>query len=74
MEGGDNKLASFTVPALKAFLKVRSQNVSGNKQELVARAIGWQKNVFFSANSRSSGSPKNNVKTLSFPFPITFPL
>ena len=47
MEGGDNKLAKFTVPALKVFLKVRSQNVSGNKQELVARAIGWQKSIFF---------------------------
>ena len=32
MEGGDNKFAKFTVPALKAFFKVRSENVSGNKQ------------------------------------------
>ena len=32
MEGGDNKFAKFTVLTLKAFLKVRSQNVSGNKQ------------------------------------------
>ena len=47
MEGGDNKFAKFTVPTLKAFLKVRSQNVSGNKQELVARARGWQKRIFF---------------------------
>ena len=30
MEGGDNKFTKFTVPTLKAFLKVRSQNVSGN--------------------------------------------
>ena len=28
----DNKFAKFTVPTLKAFLKGRSQNVSGNKQ------------------------------------------
>ena len=32
MEGGDNKFAKYTVPTLKAYLKVRSQNVSGNKQ------------------------------------------
>ena len=32
MEGGDNNPAKITVPALKAFLKARSQNVSGNKQ------------------------------------------
>ena len=31
MEGGDNKFAKFTVPTLKVILKVRSQNVSGNK-------------------------------------------
>ena len=43
MEGGDNKFAKFTVPTLKGFLKVPIQNVSGNKQELVARARGWQK-------------------------------
>ena len=40
MEGGDSEFAKFTVPTLKAFLKARSQSVSGNKQELVARAIG----------------------------------
>ena len=32
IEGGDTKFAKFTVPTLKAFLKVRSQNVSGSKQ------------------------------------------
>ena len=32
MKGGDNKFVKFTVPTLKAFLKVCSQNVSGNKQ------------------------------------------
>ena len=29
---GDNKFAKFTVPTLKALLKVRSQSVSVNKQ------------------------------------------
>ena len=32
MEGGDSEFANFTLPALKAFLESRSQNVSGNKQ------------------------------------------
>jgi len=47
MEGGDNKFAKFTVPTFKALLKVHSQNVSGNKQQLAACAIGWQKTYFF---------------------------
>ena len=55
MEGGDNKFAKFTVPTLKALLKVHSQNVSGNKQQL-----------FFPTNSQSSGSLKNDVKTRFF--------
>jgi len=29
---GDNKFAKFTMTTLKAFLKVRNQSVSGNKQ------------------------------------------
>ena len=45
MEGGDSKFAKFTVPTVKAFLKARSQNVSGNKQQLVARA-GMPKYAF----------------------------
>ena len=32
MEGGDSEFANLTLPALKAFLEARSQNVSGNKQ------------------------------------------
>ena len=43
MEGDNSDFAKFTVPVLKVFLKARSQSVSGNKQELVARAIGCQK-------------------------------
>ena len=39
MEGGDGKFAKVTVSASEAFLKACSQNVSGNKQELVARAV-----------------------------------
>ena len=76
MEGGDHKFAKFTVPTLKGFLKVPIQNVSGNKQELVARARGWQKKSIFSMKSRSSGQPKNEVKTLfprsPSPFPCNF--
>ena len=43
MEGDKSDFAKFTVPVLKVFLKARSQSVSGNKQELVARAIACQK-------------------------------
>ena len=32
MEGGDSEFANFTLPTLKTFLEVRSQNVPGNKQ------------------------------------------
>ena len=39
MEGGDSELAKFTVPSLKAFLKVCGQSVSGNKQKLVAHTV-----------------------------------
>ena len=40
MEGGDSEFIKFTLPTLKAVLKAHSQSVSGNKQELVAHAIG----------------------------------
>ena len=65
MEGGDSEFANFTLPTLKAFLKARSHIVSGNKQYLVARALGCPKTLlFFPTNSRSSGQPQNNAKTL----------
>ena len=32
LEGSDSEFANFTLPTLKAFLEVRSHNVSGNKQ------------------------------------------
>ena len=47
MKGDDNKFVQFTAPTLKAFLKARSQNVSGKKQQLVARATGRPKTYFF---------------------------
>ena len=47
MEGGDRQFANFTLPTFKAFLEARSHNVSGNKQYLVARAIGCPKTHFF---------------------------
>ena len=47
MDGGDSEFENFTLPTLKAFLKARSQNVSSNKQQLVARAIGGPKALFF---------------------------
>ena len=35
MEGGDSEFANFTLPTLKTFLEARSQNVSGNKHNLL---------------------------------------
>ena len=47
MEGGDSEFANFTLPTLKAFFEARSHSVSGNKQQLVARALGCPKTHFF---------------------------
>ena len=63
MEGSDSEFVKFTLPTLKAFLEALSQIVSGNKQQLVADAIGCPKPIF-SPNSRFSGQLKNDVKTL----------
>ena len=40
IEGGDSEFTKFTGLTLNAFLKARSQSVSGDQQELVARARG----------------------------------
>ena len=69
MEGGDSEFTKFTLLTLKAFFKAHSQNLSGNKQQRVARAIGCPKTsfvLFFSTNSLFSGQPKSDVKTLFF--------
>ena len=47
MEGIDSEFANFTLPTLNAFLEACSHNVSGNKQELAACAIGYPKMHFF---------------------------
>ena len=62
MEGGDSEFAKFTVPTLKAFLKASSQSVSGNKQELVARAIGCQRTHFFHALAIRGGKGEEKKK------------
>ena len=80
MEGGDSEFANFTLPTLKAFLEARSQNVSGNKQCLVARAIGCPKTHFFHELaifwSTKKKKKKKDAKTLfSFLFfPTLHPL
>ena len=40
MKGGNSEFVNFTLPTIKAFLEACSHNVPGNKQYLVARAIG----------------------------------
>jgi len=58
------------------FLKARSQNVSGNKQQLVAHATGCPKTASFPTNSRLSGQPKKRCKDTFFhpspPFHCSF--
>ena len=44
MEGSDSEFANFTPPTSKAFLEAYSQNVSGNKQYLVAQCV-WQQAI-----------------------------
>ena len=71
MEGGDSELANFMLPILKAFFEAHSHNVSGNKLELVARAIGCPQMHFF-YKLVIIWSAKNDAKTLfapSIPFP-----
>ena len=68
MEGDDSDFANFALPVLKASLEARSQNVSGNKEQLAAHAIGCPKTHFFflslslSTKSRSSGQPKTTQR------------
>ena len=74
MEGGDSEFANFTLPTLKAFFEA---HVSGNKQQLAARAIGCPKTQFFlrTRDLLVHGQPKNEAKTLLLFFQpsITFP-
>jgi len=58
MEGGESEFAKFTLLTFKAFLEL-SQNLSGNKQQFVSRAIGCPKPhlfyklaIFWSAEKR----------------------
>ena len=75
MEGGNSEFANFTLPTLKAFLEARSQNVCDNKQQLVARAVGCPKTLFFPPRNRDLlVSQKNRRKDTFFPPPsIPFP-
>ena len=59
VEGGDSEFANFTLPTLKTFLEARSQNLLLVLYDAPKRT--------FSTNSRSSGQPKNEAKTLFSP-------
>ena len=63
---------NFTLPTLKAFLEARNHNVSGNKQELVSRAIGCPKTHFFYEHA-IFWSAKKQCKDTFFPSSIPFP-
>ena len=75
MEGSDSEFVKFTVPPLKALLKVCSHSVSGNKQELAAHAVGYQKVNFFlhSYNLLVSKKKKKKKEMLFFHPPSPFP-
>ena len=73
MEGSDSEFMKFTVPTLRAFLKARSQNVSGKQAVDCCSCYRMPKNAYFSMNLQSSGQPKNDVKTLFFHSPSPFP-
>ena len=60
MEGGVSQFVNFTI--LKAFLKARSQSVSGTSNDLLL--ILEDGRIFFLHTPQSSGQPKNDAKTL----------
>ena len=75
MEGGDSEFVNFTLPTLKTFLEACSQNVSGNKQELVTRAIGCPRTHFFHELAIFWSAikwGKNTFFSPSIPFPLQF--
>ena len=65
--------ANFTLPTLMAFLEAHSQNVSGNKQKLVARAIGCPKMHFFYKLAIFWSAKKQCKDTFFFKPPSPFP-
>ena len=71
MEGDDSEFANFTLPTLKAFFEARSHNVSGNKQYLVARALGCPKTHFFYELAIFWSAKKRRKDTF---FPPSIPL
>ena len=68
MEGSE--FVKFTVPPLKALLKVCSHSVSGNKQELAAHAVGYQKVNFFLHSYNLLVSKKTNKNDAEMLFSI----
>ena len=72
MEGGDSQFAKFTLLTLKAILKARCQNVSGNKQQLVARAVGCPR-MYFVHKLVIFWSARKQCKDTFFPPSITVP-
>ena len=74
LEGGDNEFVNFILPTLKAYLEMEahSQNVSGSKQQFVARAIGCPKIHFF--HKLKISSAKKTHKDTFFHSPSPFPV
>ena len=71
----DSEFENFTLPTLKTSLEARSQNLSGNKQSFVARAIGCPKTHFFHKLAifwSAKKQCKDTVLHLPSPFPDNF--
>ena len=66
MEGGDSEFSNFTLPTLKAFFEACSDNVSGNKQQLVVRALRCPKTHFFLRTRDLLISPKTTQRHFLF--------
>ena len=66
---------NFTLPTLKTFFEAHSQNVSGNKQELVSWAIGCPQTHFFHKLAIFWSAKKQRKDTFFHPpshFPCNF--
>ena len=70
MEGGDSEFTKFTVATFESFLKARSQSLSGNKKQIVARAVGCTSHYFPATHSRCSAYLKNDADIFFYPSSI----
>ena len=61
MEGGDSEFTKCIVATFESVLKARSQSLSGNKKQIVARAVGCTSHYFPATHSRCPAYLKNDA-------------